>query len=103
MPETQAAMETFETVAPRTGARAVTLGGLGALGGASTNPLVTGGVLGALALGAGTRTGRQMSVGMHPMQQGVLGLLEQMPAGPVSALGTVARASPVVYGQQPEY
>ena len=92
-PETQAAMETFETTVPRTGARMATLGALGVGGaGAYYDPLLTGAIFGPAALLSGTRTGRLLSTGNLPLQQAIR---HQLLAHPTAAgvLGATARAA----------
>lgn len=100
MPEAQAGMEVFETTAPRTGARNLTMGALGGGAMGFTDPTLAATVLGSILAGSATRTGRLMSVGRHPVQQGIEGLVNTMPASAVTTLGSIARATPTVYGQQ---
>lgn len=92
-PQTQAAMEVFETTVPRTGARMATLGtlGIGGMGG-YYDPLMTGAVFGPAALLAGTRTGRRLSTGDLPLQRAIKAGMAGAPqtSGVLGAMGRAA-------------
>ena len=98
-PEVLAGREVFETTLPRTGARAATLATLGVgAQGMSTNPLLTAAIFGPVAAASQFPAGRRALAGQTPVQQALQRAGGALPAPVTSTLGTVARASPVVYG-----